>query len=292
MKKLIATISLLILFISSQAQSPLYINKYLRDSLVGGFWVLYHDTTHTGQFGPLSGGGGGSISLIGENYLSLAGSTLTANAVNLSGTNVTGTLAAARFPALTGDITTSAGSLTTSIAVGAIVNADVNASAAIAYSKLSLTGSILNADLAGSIAASKLIGTDIVTVGTINTGTWQGTAIANAYIASGLDATKIADGSVSNTEYQYINSLASNAQTQLNNKEQAFTQTSERFTGSTSSTVTVSNTPLANKARLVYWNNVLVDATYVSIVGVDFTISIPDLPRQTDTVITVIYSYQ
>jgi hypothetical protein len=239
-----------------------------------------------------SGGGGGSISLAGENYLSLAGSTLTANAVNLSGTNVTGTLAAARFPALTGDITTSAGSLTTSIAVGAIVNADVNASAAIAYSKLSLTGSILNADLAGSIAASKLIGTDIVTVGTINTGTWQGTAIANAYIASGLDATKIADGSVSNTEYQYINSLASNAQTQLNNKEQAFTQTSERFTGSTSSTVTVSNTPLANKARLVYWNNVLVDATYVSIVGVDFTISIPDLPRQTDTVITVIYSYQ
>lgn len=37
-----------------------------------------------------------------------------------------------------------------------IVNADVNASAAIAYSKLSLTGAILNADLAGSIAYSKL----------------------------------------------------------------------------------------------------------------------------------------
>jgi hypothetical protein len=37
-----------------------------------------------------------------------------------------------------------------------IVNADVNASAAIAYSKLALTGSILNADLAGSIAYSKL----------------------------------------------------------------------------------------------------------------------------------------
>jgi hypothetical protein len=37
-----------------------------------------------------------------------------------------------------------------------IVNADISASAAIAYSKLALTGAILNADLAGSIAFSKL----------------------------------------------------------------------------------------------------------------------------------------
>ena len=39
---------------------------------------------------------------------------------------------------------------------GVIVNADINAAAAIAYSKLALTGAILNADLAGSIALSKL----------------------------------------------------------------------------------------------------------------------------------------
>ena len=41
-------------------------------------------------------------------------------------------------------------------------------------------GSITNAKLAGSIAASKLIGTDITTVGTITTGVWSGTAIAIA----------------------------------------------------------------------------------------------------------------
>ena len=41
-------------------------------------------------------------------------------------------------------------------------------------------GSITNVKLAGSIAASKLIGTDIITVGTITTGTWSGTAIAVA----------------------------------------------------------------------------------------------------------------
>jgi hypothetical protein len=51
---------------------------------------------------------------------------------------------------LTGDVT-SVGNAT-SIASGVIVNADVNASAAISYSKLNLTGSILEADLAFAIA--------------------------------------------------------------------------------------------------------------------------------------------
>lgn len=37
---------------------------------------------------------------------------------------------------------------------------------------------VTNAGLAGSIAASKLVGTDIATVGTITTGTWNGTTIA------------------------------------------------------------------------------------------------------------------
>lgn len=44
-------------------------------------------------------------------------------------------------------------------------------------------------------------------------------SISNAKIATGIDAVKLADGSVTNTELQYINSLTSNAQTQLDNKE-------------------------------------------------------------------------
>lgn len=71
----------------------------------------------------LSGTNTGNVTLAGENYLSLAGQAITANAVNLSGTNVTGTLAAARFPALTGDITTTAGSIATTIAASAVTNA-------------------------------------------------------------------------------------------------------------------------------------------------------------------------
>ena len=46
------------------------------------------------------------------------------------------------------------------------------------------------------------------------------TNLANASIKAGaaIDATKIADGSVTSTEFQYINSLSSNAQDQINLK--------------------------------------------------------------------------
>jgi hypothetical protein len=51
------------------------------------------------------------------------------------------------------------------------------------------------------------------TVWTIDNG-----AVTDAKVATGIDAAKIADGSVSNTQFQYINSLTSNVQTQLNNR--------------------------------------------------------------------------
>ena len=71
-------------------------------------------------------------------------------------------LQTARNFQLTGDVEASAVSfdgtgnvsLTTVIGTGAIVNADVNASAAIAYSKLALTGGIVNTDIANGAAIS------------------------------------------------------------------------------------------------------------------------------------------
>ena len=74
---------------------------------------------------------------------------------------------------------------------------------------LSKSGNTLNVDAAQ---------TQITSVGTIGTGTWQGTAIANAYIGSTIDATKLANGTVTNAELQYINTLSSNAQTQIDTK--------------------------------------------------------------------------
>ena len=99
------------------------------------------------------------------------------------------TLATARDFQLTGDVEASAVSfngsgnvnLTTSIATGAIVNADVNASAAIAYSKLNLAGSIVNADVAtgAAIDKTKISGTAITAA---DTGTVTSAMIANATI--------------------------------------------------------------------------------------------------------------
>lgn len=51
----------------------------------------------------------------------------------------------------------SSGGSTPNLTLNALVNADIDPAAAIAYSKLALAGAILNADLAGSIALSKLV---------------------------------------------------------------------------------------------------------------------------------------
>jgi len=57
--------------------------------------------------------------------------------------------------------------------------------------------------------------------------------IANSQLASGIDATKIADGSVTSTEFQYINTLSSNAQTQLSGKLTASNDLSDLASAST-----------------------------------------------------------
>ena len=81
------------------------------------------------------------------------------------------------------------------IGSGVIVNDDVNASAAISVSKTALvdgTGLTLTGDTL-SVDASQ---TQITAVGTIATGTWQGTAIADAYVANDLT---VSGGTVDNS---------------------------------------------------------------------------------------------
>jgi hypothetical protein len=75
--------------------------------------------------------------------------------------------------------------------------------------------SIDTAHIADSQITTAKIGDSQVTSAKIADGT-----IVNADInaSAAIDATKIADGSVSSTEFQYINSLTSNAQTQLDAK--------------------------------------------------------------------------
>lgn len=154
-----------------------------------------------------------AVTKSGENYLTLTGQAITANAVDLSGTNVTGTLAAARFPSLTGDVTNTAGTLGTTISNNAVTSAKI------------LDGTVSNSDLATmptltfkgnntggtaapldlTVAQTKLAlglnlventalstwtgSTNITTVGTISAGTWNGTTIGVSKGGTGLTAT-------------------------------------------------------------------------------------------------------
>jgi hypothetical protein len=107
----------------------------------------------------------------------------------LVGTNITGTAAGLTAgnvttnANLTGDVT-SVGNAT-SIAAGVIVNADVNASAAIAYSKLNLATSIVNADISASAA---IVDTKLATISTASKVSNSATTATSANTASAIVA--------------------------------------------------------------------------------------------------------
>jgi hypothetical protein len=103
--------------------------------------------------------------------------------------------------AVTGDVTISNTGVT-AIAAGAIVNADVSGTAAIAYSKLNLATSIVNADVAAAaaIAHSKM-------------------AALTASRAMVTDASGFASAATTtSTEIGYVNGVTSAIQTQLDGK--------------------------------------------------------------------------
>jgi hypothetical protein len=115
--------------------------------------------------------------------------------------------------ALTGDITAAAGSNTTAIAAGVIVNADVNASAAIALSKLATvaTDTLLGRDTAGTGA--------IESISLDATLAWSGAgAIGRAALtgdvtaAAGSNVTAIAAGAIVDAD---VNSAAAIAHSKL-----------------------------------------------------------------------------
>ena len=69
--------------------------------------------------------------------------------------------------------------------------------------------------------------TDTLTNKTIDADNNTVSNIGNEEIKAGVDAVKLADGTVTNTELQYINSLSSNAQTQLDDKTSKATLTTK-----------------------------------------------------------------
>ena len=149
-----------------------FTNTRARTALTGGNAINYNNST-----GIISS----NFSITGQPYLSYAATTgqLTANAIDLSGTQVTGTLAAARFGALTGDITNTPGSYTTIINTGAVTTAKI-ADNAITNAKLQNSSFTL-----GSTSIS--LGTNPTTIAgltSITATSFIGTLTGNASTAS------------------------------------------------------------------------------------------------------------
>lgn len=82
---------------------------------------------------------------------------------------------------------------------------------------IELSGATFSLEIDGSTLSKSATGIKVADLG-VDTGQLTASAVTDAKIATGVDAAKLADGSVSNTEFQYINSLSSNAQTQLDGK--------------------------------------------------------------------------
>jgi hypothetical protein len=138
----------------------------------------------------LSNTNSGDVTVTGENYLSLSGQQITANPIDLTGSNVTGELKAASFPILTGDVTTTGGSLSTTIANDAVTTNKI-ANENVTLAKISSSGagtgqvityngsSIVWADNAATVTVTPITPATLSTTASDNDN-WNPTGISNA----------------------------------------------------------------------------------------------------------------
>ena len=156
----------------------------------------------------IAGGSGITTSASGQT-LTVAGDDATTSAKGVA------SFSSDNFAVSSGAVTIKDGG----VANAELVNSSVNYGGVSLALGASDTTPAFNLSDATSYAASALTGT-----------------IGNSQVASGIDSVKIADGSVSNSEFQYISTLSSNAQTQLDAKLVKASNLSDLVSASTSRT--------------------------------------------------------
>ena len=154
-------------------------NAKLSNSTISGIALgsnlatLTLSTSGTGLSGSTTYNGSGAATFTVTSNATNSNTANTIVARDASGKFSAGTITAT----LSGNISGNAATVTTNANLTGNVTSVGNATTIAA-------GVVTNAMLAGSIAFSKLVGTDITKVGTVTQGTWNGTAIADTYISS------------------------------------------------------------------------------------------------------------
>ncbi|WP_310830373.1 hypothetical protein [Paenibacillus pedocola] len=220
-----------------------------------------------------------SAAAISWSKINKTGSSLADLGTKSAADLTSGTLPAARLPAVSGDITMAAGTGTAAITAGAIVDADINSAAAISWAKVNSTAAIADVDVAaaaaigwnkvsktgasladlptrsagdlssGTLPAARLpaISGDITMAAGTGTAAITAGAIVNADVnaTAAIDASKIGTGVVSNTEFGYLDGVTSGIQGQL---DAALSKTGGTMTGD----IIMSTASVANS-----WSKVL-----------------------------------
>jgi hypothetical protein len=165
------------------------------------------------------------VSIVGDDKLTTKGDLLVYNTVDSETrlpVGVNGLVLTADSTATNGvdwaAVSAADGSITNAkladMAANTVKVRDANSSGVPSDKALAST-EILIGDGTGFTAASLSGDVTMANTGAV---TIANSAVEDAMVATGIDAAKLADGTVSNAELQYINSLSSNAQTQIDAK--------------------------------------------------------------------------